>query len=708
MIRKKHQAVLIGLILLLPGSQLVSQNVIITNDTTKTPEVRLGEVVIKASKDQLQLKEMPASVSLISAKEIEQNEIETLTSLTGTVPNLFMPDYGSKLTSPIYIRGIGSRIGEPAVGLYVDDIPYFEKSSHNFDFFDLESIEVLRGPQGTLFGRNTRGGIINVSTLSPMDFQGLKAQASAGTYGKYNLRAGYYGKSGDFGYSASLNYRKQAGYFENTYLNEMFDPMTSLGGRLRLVYDVSKHLRIENVLSSEMSDEGAYPYALYNSAKDSLSKAGYDHPSAYNRSMISDALVINYKSNKMKLKSVTAYQYMDDLQDIDQDFTPASLFSVTQDQILNQLSQELILQSPEKKAFNWLFGASGFLQMVDREVDVTYGEDGVTKYKLPGAYSYLKKYDKSVQGAAFFGQVRADDFLIDNLSATLGIRGDYEKASLNYVYTTNVMGNISTKADTIYPSMDDFVILPKVALDYRVGKTNLYATVVSGYKTGGFNSTFERPEDLTYKPEYSLNYELGLKTSVFDNQIYIDAALFYIDMKDQQIYQTVPSGKGSMLKNAGESLSQGGELTLKAIPVCGFETAINYGYTHATFTKHFVNETTDYSGNFIPYAPMHTVSFNINKTFEIKHSNLLDKVKLNLLYRGAGDTYWKEDNDVKEPYFDMVDAKLSFIKGDFQFDLIGSNLLNKQYHTFYFTALGNEYVQLSKPQWFGINLSYNL
>ena len=94
-----------------------------------------------------------------------------------------MPDYGSKLTSPVYIRGIGSRINSPSVGIYVDDVPYFEKAAFDFDFFDIDRVEVLRGPQGTLYGRNTMGGIINVFTKSPLTEKGSKIKLSAGNYG---------------------------------------------------------------------------------------------------------------------------------------------------------------------------------------------------------------------------------------------------------------------------------------------------------------------------------------------------------------------------------------------------------------------------------------------------------------------------------------------------------------------------------------------
>ena len=174
-----------------------AQDIFISIDSIAVPEVNLEEVVINASKNNSKLKELPVSVTIIPSLVIENNEINTLNQLGSMVPNFSMRDYGSKLTSPVYIRGIGSRINSPSVGLYVDNVPYFEKAAFEFDFFDIESIEVLRGPQGTLYGRNSMGGLINITTKSPANYQGSQVKLSAGNYGSYKLNASHYHKVND-------------------------------------------------------------------------------------------------------------------------------------------------------------------------------------------------------------------------------------------------------------------------------------------------------------------------------------------------------------------------------------------------------------------------------------------------------------------------------------------------------------------------------
>ncbi len=684
---------------ILLGMGVNAQQVVNSTDSSAVLNVQLGEVRINASKDNLKLKEIPASVSVVPAAAIRENEINTLSDASAMVPNFFMPDYGSKLTSPVYIRGIGSRINAPSVGLYVDNVPYFEKAAFDFDFFDVKSIEILRGPQGTLYGRNTMGGIINITTLSPLDYQGTHLRLSAGNYNDYDISAGYYGKlTRNFGVSLAANYVDNGGFFTNQYTGDKVDEMQSLGARNKLEWRITPQWTLKNIFSFEHSKQGGYPYALYNDSLHAAQEINYNQYSSYDRDLVSDALVAAYEGKNFELISTTSYQYLDDVQDIDQDFTTDSLYYVQQRQKQNMLSEEVIARSKGEHRYKWLIGAYGFLQMFDKDVDVDVYAQHMKLFKT---------YNHNIGGAALFHQSTLNDFIIPNLSLTAGIRVDYEKDVLDYIYNIGMGGHEINKTDTTYPSLDFFEVLPKVALSYSIGKTDVYATVAKGYKTGGFNSTFERPQDLTFDPEYSWNYETGVKTSLIDNRLHAELALFYIDWRNQQIYQTVPSGRGSMLKNAGHSESKGLEVTLKTVPVKGFQAMLTYGYTDARFLSYVVDSTTNYDGNYIPYAPKHTVGLQLSKVVFLPHSGLLDKMRFNVLYRGAGKIYWNEENTRAQDYYGLVDAKVSFIKGSFQFDIWSKNLLGTDYNAFYFDALGNEYVQLGKPMRFGVNLAVN-
>ncbi|HLN20346.1 MAG TPA: TonB-dependent receptor [Bacteroidales bacterium] len=653
----------------------------------------LQEVVIKASKDNVTHKTIPASVSVISSTLIEDTEVKALSDLSGTAPNFFMPDYGSKLTSPVYIRGIGSRINSPSVGLYVDYVPYFEKAAFDFDFFDIKRIEVLRGPQGTLFGRNTMGGIINVVTTSPMDYQGSHLNLSAGNYGTYSLNAGHYGKSGDkFGYSAALNLLHNDGFYTNQYTGSAVDRLNSFGFRNRLIYEISPRLTVENIAGYERSRQGGYPYAIYDDQLKSALPINYNQYSSYDRNLFSDALLVRYTGNGYEVMATSSYQYLDDAQKIDQDFTVDSLYFITQIQNQSMFSQEIIARSSGKQNYKWLIGGYAFMQAFDNSVDVdAYAQE----------MYYLKTYYHRISGAALFHQSSLT--LLKDLTLTAGIRVDMEKDLMNYFYDRTLKGKYALLADTTYPALRSMEIIPRFAVNYRLRNNNLYVVVARGYKTGGFNSTFERPEDLTFNPEYSWNYETGIKTSFFNDKLNTDVSVFYIDWKNQQIYQTVPSGRGSMLKNAGHSVSKGAEVSVTALPVKNLEIIASYGYTNATFLKYEMNETTNYNGNYLPYVPSNTLSVQAGKTFDL-NSQVLDKIKFIAIYRGAGEIFWNEENNISQPYYGIFDAKVSLHRKNVQLDLWTRNLTNTQYSTFYFEALGNKYVQTGKPLQFGVNL----
>jgi len=675
----------------------MSQNVILSADTTDIPELDIGEVSVESSKTNLRIKELPASVSLITSATVSDNEIRSLADVSSTIPNFFMPDYGSKLSSPVYIRGIGSRKNSPSVGLYVDNVPFFEQSSFNFDFFDIQRIEVLRGPQGTLYGRNTMGGIINIITASPLEKTGGQVNFSTGNFGYYNANASYYGSINEsFGYSASFNYLHKDGYFSNTFTDDAVDRSNSYALRNKLIWKVSNNLTVKNVLSAEHRKEGGYPYAVLNDTTREAGEIDYNQYSYYNRKILSDALVIKYSFDNFELASTSSYQYLDDMQGVDQDFTSDSLYYVIQDQKQHMFSQEIIARSTGDSRYSWIAGMYAFRQVFDKSVDVDV---------YPTAVTLFKDYDHVISGSALFHQSTLKNVFVKNLDLTAGIRIDFEKDILDYNYDMERNQALMNMADTVYPSLDYFEVLPKVALNYSLNNSSLYFTVARGYKTGGFNSTFERPEDLTYNPEFSWNYEVGARGTLFERQLYADIAFFYIDWKNQQIYQTVPSGRGSMLKNAGRSASKGFELSLKAIPVCGYEASITYGYTHASFLSHVVDDETDHSGNYIPYVPANTLTFMLNKTYHINGSPLIDNINFNLLYRGTGKIYWNEENSHAQEYYNIVDLKLSLIRKNLSLDFWFKNLLNTDYEAFYFQSLGREYVQLGKPMHFGIRLS---
>ncbi|HOI49637.1 MAG TPA: TonB-dependent receptor, partial [Prolixibacteraceae bacterium] len=280
-------------------------------DTARIRNLNIEEITIKSTKYNSDIFYVPAAATKLSSQVIVNSKIENLTDLSGLVPNFFMPDYGSKLTSPVYIRGIGTRINSPSVGLYVDNIPYFEKSAFNFDFFDIESIDVLRGPQGTLYGRNTLAGLINITTRQPGKERNGSVVVDYGNYNQVKTQLSYNQPLTDkMAVILNAGQVHHDGFFTNQYNGKKADKLNSYSGRMKFNYDVCSAFNTQLTLQYENSRQGGYPYALYNKTTQQAGEVNYDSPSSYDRDLFSAGWAMNADLGSVYISSATSYQYL--------------------------------------------------------------------------------------------------------------------------------------------------------------------------------------------------------------------------------------------------------------------------------------------------------------------------------------------------------------------------------------------------------------
>ena len=666
-------------------------------DTISKHTIALDEVVIQSFKQGGNLSVLPLAASTITRVNLQNQNVLDIKDISSFIPNLFAPDYGAKLTSPVYIRGIGSKINAPSVGLYVDGVPYFEKSAFDFDLNEIESIEVLRGPQGTLYGRNTMGGLINVYTKSPLQYQGTYIYASGGNYTNLNATLGHYGKINDrFGYAVSGNYNHSDGYFLNQFTGKKADGLNSGSIRARLEWKALPNLSLRLTQNVDYSNQGGYPYAPIDAATNKIGDVNYNEYSSYIRTMSSTGLSATYTAKQFSVNSQTSYQYVSDNQGIDQDFTPQSVYFAIQKQKQSTISEELNIKSTTSGRYQWLFGAFAFNQQIDNDVELNYEQQN---------YSTQKLYNMPTRGISFYHQSTFNNLLTDRLSLTLGIRYDYEKASDDYTaYKDSLDGRQPLGGDfSSKLSFNQFT--PKFTLQYTLPSSQmLYASITRGYKTGGFNTSFERDEDRSFKPEYSWNYEIGAKGRFLENRIRAELCFFLIDWKNQQIYQMLPSGIGQMLKNAGHSQSKGIELSLQGNLWKNFSMQANWGLTHATFLDYVQSATVNYSGNYIPFVPAQTLGVAANYLIPIR-SKIMDRLSVNLQYTGTGKFYWAENNTLTQPYYGLLNGKISATKGVATVSLWAKNITDTEYTAYSFAMGKQQYAQKGRPVTAGISVN---
>jgi outer membrane receptor protein involved in Fe transport len=687
-----------------------AQKIQTKNDTVLLDEFYIEDIIVTANKTAERAKNIPAAISTLSGYQKENKQINTLTDLTSVSPGFHMPDYGTSLTSPIYIRGIGTRINEPTVGLYVDDIPYFDKATFNFDLYDIERIEILKGPQGTLYGRNSLGGLIKIHTGEPENYSNTEIALGYGIYDNRNIHLKQHLPlvKDKLNVSVSGNYSYEDGYYENDYNNQTIGGKNNFAGRFKMLYNISETADMKFIIDASKNENNGYPYSRMGS-DNSLKEISYNHESKYKRDLFTSGMVYNKRWKKVQMKSISAFQYVDDKQDIDQDFTSQSLFNVLQERTNNFYTQEINFSNNKQSRFDYLAGVFGYYQTRDKQVDVNYGQDAVDMFRLPGKMTKYKSYDKKILGSAVFGQISYKDLFWDGLKFTTGLRYAIEKTSLDYLYEREMLDN-RTIEDDFEETMSKPVLLPKVALHYQWNPDLVqYGTITRGYKSGGFNSTIEREQDITYGPEFSVNYEMGLKGSLLQKSVHFSAALFYIDWQDQQVYQPVPSGQGSMLKNAGESHSQGGELELKGRPIPNLVLFSNFAYTDARYDKYEEGPESDHSGNYIPYIPRMTLNLGGDYRHKID-VGFLQELRLHTSYKGIGKHFWNDENTLKQDYYGTVNMSITAVSKKFDVTLWSKNVFNTEYKAFLFefSPLQSAFAQRGLPARFGIKISTNI
>jgi iron complex outermembrane receptor protein len=711
--------------------------------------VKLNEVIINSQKE-TSPQQTPVSSTLLNSKQINAAQVNNIRDLSGMVPNFFIPDYGSALSTTAYVRGYGSRNSGQSIALYVDNVPYFDKSTFDFDFFDVKQIEVLRGAQGTLYGRNAMGGIINIYTLSPFDFQGTKFAVSTGNYGYINAKLSHYAKlSPNFGLSVSGFYNHDDGFLTNQFTHKSQDATTSAGGRIKLDWNITPDFRAQFTTNLDYVNQSAFPYGLYNDSTKKTALPNFNDPSTYTRSTLTNSLFLQYKTKDIVLSSTTSHQYFSDNMQLDNDFTRSSMYFLKQAQKQNAFNEEIILRSNGKHDYQWSFGLNAFSQELDINAPFYIKSDAIKQMSQPGFTITDNEivtpglFNTNTSGGALFYQSTLNNFLVEGLSLTAGLRVDYEQIKLNY--NTNSAMNVNfggpgsvLLTDTLKNNISIHFseLLPKVALKYEWSdKQFVYANVSKGYKAGGFNvqmfadlvtaglqgvQSATTPETvlktISYKPEYSWNYEIGGQCLTLNDHLKSSISLFYININDLQLTQFVPRGLGRKITNAGQAVSKGVEVAFDANLGGGFSAGLNYGYANATFstysdsvqtfnpqTNQFVNSKVDYKGKFVPYAPQNTLSLNANYEHRFKNA-CIDRFTANIQYTGIGKIYWTEANDVSQDFYSLVNARVGVTKGIFGLDIWAKNLFDTQYNAFYFDSSGYKFFQVGRPAEFGATL----
>lgn len=723
-------------------------------DTTRW----LDDVTVTAIKQSADLSMTPGAVTLIGRKQAEMWGVDALKNVSEIAPNFYVPQYGSRMTSSIYVRGIGARMEQPVVGLNVDNVPFLNKDNYDFDLLDVDKIEVLRGPQSALYGRNTMGGIINIYTLSPMKYQGSRIVGEVSNGPHVKLGISHYSKfnpSLAMGFSGYFHFSD--GYYKNHYNARKVNTEKSMSLRWKTQWKPAEDFSVDNVASFSLSRENGYPYEYAGSGM-----INYNDTCFYRRNALADGLTVKWYGPSFTVSSITSVQYIDDNMTLDQDFLPIDYFLLTQARHEWSLTEDLVIRGT-KDNYSWVGGLFGFYKHTSMHAPVTLQKDGIDRLitgnvnnndRIPVRLEFdspeiLLGSDFKIPtwGLALYHQSTLD---LGKWNLALGMRLDYEKTALDYRSLCNTA--ISAYMKSGIPPMpilneeinidetgklhDHFLeFLPKLTVSYELpmpSKSTVYASVGRGYKSGGYNtqmfsevlqqrmktdvmslmpgmapggdSGIDVDNIVSYRPEMSWNYEIGGHISCADGRVTTDLALFYIDCRDQQLTMFPDeSTTGRITTNAGRTRSFGAELQIACRPNDHWAYNFSYGYTNARFLR-FVDGADNYRGKTVPYAPQNTL---FASTAYSHSAGSLVKMTYNLNCRGVGRIYWNESNTDRQNFYALMGASVKAEWKWLSLEAWMENVTGTKYSTFFFESMGNKFLQRGNPRSYGITLRWN-
>lgn len=709
----------------------------------------------------------PTAQSWISKRSISDYNVQTLSSLTSRVPSLFIPDYGSRGSAAIYLRGSGARSAGQTIGLYVDGVPVLNKAGFNVPMLALSGIEVLRGPQGTLYGRNAMSGIVNYYTRSAFDHTGGEVRLRGGLPGtlgvdyEHSLRL-----SPKVGLTWGYSYEGRRGYFYNETTRAYQDSLRQHGAFAKLEYRPSADL--EMALSAQFNTlkQGAFTYRNYNPRTGVLAPLEADAPDTYSRTQLALRYLLSYRMGWAQLQSATGYQYHTDDTHMDMEQTRNDFFHVQQRLHEHGFTQEFILKNlPREQRYQWSVGLFGYYDRRQLDVPVNFTYQGISAM-VNGQFAAQRARNPRMPDLIYFDAERRDpenlnafrlpDWgvalyhesrlrLTPTLTATAGLRLDYERHEIDYSSRGFEMGLSLRGTNQLFgrmapavrlegnQSVDYLNLLPKVSLAWRPTEAlYTYATVAQGLKTGGFNEqsfsdliiTAEQlelqkqmpgsqvsgltsesiAERTTYRPERSWSYELGARYDRPDWGLHLEGAAYFMQVSDLQLTRFVASGAGRIVGNAGRSHTLGLELAASKRLTEWLRLQLSYSFTEARFDEDQPNAAV--KGNYVPFIPQQTFSALLAYNVPLAGRwSLFGQGE----WAGLGRIYWDEANQYKEGLQSTLRANIGVRYDRCSLSLWGTNLADASSVVFQAPSpLGTRLTQLSQPRTLGLELSYRL
>jgi iron complex outermembrane receptor protein len=645
--------------------------------------VHLRSITVTAEKVESLERDTAISMSVVSDETIEKTSTDTL-DLVQQVPNLHMIRAGHHSGASFFsMRGVTPFMeGEQPVGFFVDGI-----FQHTLDtqLMDVERVEVLRGSQATLYGRNTEAGAINVITRPAEPESEGELSATVGNYGERRAQAIVGGALGsdELAYRAALRWQTNDGYFtqDGTGNNEVND-LNDINGRFKLRYQPNEMpLDVTVAHDASVYRDGSTSFAPLSRLYSDPHRIASDFVGDVDVDLNTTSVNALWQAPGFTITSITAYTDENKQERIDVDFTALDMMRLGTEVDQQRVTQELRISSPENAHIRWVGGLYYFDDTTDNNVD----------FEMRNQFTQRTRTTTDTRNVAVFGQVHWP--LAKQWELTTGLRYDNEDKDVHnrQFYDPAFTSEYQTVRSLSYDAW-----LPKVSLQYRPDEGTLaYLSYSEGYKAGGFNNLSPAGEEV-YQEEYTINYELGLKKDWFDGNLETRTALFWIDWEDQQVEELILNE--SRISNAGESVSRGIELEVNWWTTDDLRLHASYGWNDAHFER-YIDGNNNYADKRPPNSPEYTWALGGEYTF------LNDwYARADLL--GTSNFYFDAANAQQEMGYELLNLRFGYDVGKYSIAAWVKNATDEIYATRAFDAGDGSYVGLAgDPRTFGVTVT---
>lgn len=627
----------------------------------------IQEVVVTARKRDERLQDVPASIAVMDSQTIEAANIRTIDDLRVLAPNVNINSRADQ-SPDVTLRGVGSFGVVQGVGFYVNDVQQFEGQVVRFE--DIERIEVLRGPQGTLYGGSNIGGAIKYVTSKPTnEFEG-QVSISGGDRLNHGVTAVMSGPIVEDKLTARLTLFEDDsdGFVYNTTIGHTSGDLKVRGGRLTLAYDPGDTSAILYLYGSREDRNDFNP--LYHAVDDHtyLKTIDYDNrPPVYmDRNVYSGTLQIQHTFESMQLTSLSSvFRSKRDLR-ADLDFGPMPINYVDVNQEKNVYSQELRLSSVGSGNFSWLLGAFGQYR---REPEQTLF------HIVPAGLAFPTSNRAHYEQYSVFANA---NYSVGRWILEAGARVEYDDNSLRDV-----------GAD-VEVAQDGTEVLPRASVTYLfTDDLRGYASITRGFTPG---SVVNERRVVAYDPEKTLNYELGLKGAAWNDRLRYELAAFYIDYTDRlfQINQVVPFvGFVATTTNIGSSRNYGFELSTTARLTRDLTLSVGLGMTEAEWEDAVILEPNTGDPNFdlhgmtAPFTPKYQASVSLDWSREL-WADFLVGLRVDSAY--IGEQWWDLGNLRRQRAYQLVNVGARVEAGRWEISANLTNATDEGFHTAYYTG----------------------